>query len=173
MPCASQKSVGGGGSSGGSGTVPKQRPTPASAPSAAPQPPPAKITKSPSFIQEEIEVAEVLFGLTRQFPAPSKQENSNHKPEPRDASEPKSGNSSPAPSSSAVRPSDSSSLIAAGGHLFNSEFSEIFVANFGFVGLMNFYCFCSAKEEATASPQVRHRKPSGEPSETGLGRTIF
>uniref|UniRef100_A0A453B8M5 Protein TIME FOR COFFEE n=1 Tax=Aegilops tauschii subsp. strangulata TaxID=200361 RepID=A0A453B8M5_AEGTS len=105
------KTLGGGGSSGGSGPVPKQRPSPASAPPAAPpQPPPAKISKSPSFIQEEIEVAEVLFGLTRQFPCPPKQENTNHKPEPKDAPEAKSGNSSPAPSSSGVRPADSASL---------------------------------------------------------------
>lgn len=106
------KTIGGGGSSGGgSGPAPKQRPSPASAPSAAPpQPSQPKISKSPSFIQEEIEVAEVLFGLTRQFPCPPKQENMNHKPEPKDAPEAKSGNSSPAPSSSGVRPADSASL---------------------------------------------------------------
>ncbi|KAM0913905.1 hypothetical protein ACQ4PT_011854 [Festuca glaucescens] len=105
------KPLGGGGSSGGSGPVPKQRPSQASAPPAAPhQLQPAKISKSPSFIQEEIEVAEVLFGLTRQFPCPPKQENTNHKHEPRDTPEIKSGNSSPAPSSSGVRPADSSSL---------------------------------------------------------------
>ncbi|KAJ1291519.1 hypothetical protein BS78_02G321400 [Paspalum vaginatum] len=107
------KPLGGGGSSGGSGTAPKQRPSPSPspAPSTAPPQPPAapKISKSPSFIQEEIEVAEVLFGLTRQFPCPPKQE-SNHKLEPRDAPEAKSGNSSPAPSSSGLRPSDSTSL---------------------------------------------------------------
>ncbi|XP_062186612.1 protein TIME FOR COFFEE-like [Phragmites australis] len=108
------KPLGGGGSSSGSGPAPKQRPSPSSAPSTAPsQPPPPKISKSPSFIQEEIEVAEVLFGLTRQFPCPPKQE-SNHKLELRDAPEAKSGNSSPAPSSapssSGVRPSDSTSL---------------------------------------------------------------
>ncbi|CAN6183863.1 unnamed protein product, partial [Urochloa humidicola] len=104
------KPLGGGGSGGGSGAAPKQRPSPSPAPSTTPpQPPPPKISKSPSFIQEEIEVAEVLFGLTRQFPCPPKQE-SNHKLEPRDAPEAKSGNSSPAPSSSGVRPSDSASL---------------------------------------------------------------
>ncbi|KAG2646293.1 hypothetical protein PVAP13_2KG499800 [Panicum virgatum] len=104
------KPLGGGGSSGGSGPAPKQRPSPSPAPSTTPpQPPPPKISKSPSFIQEEIEVAEVLFGLTRQFPCPPKQE-SNHKLELRDAPEAKSGNSSPAPSSSGVRPSDSTSL---------------------------------------------------------------
>ncbi|TVU38340.1 hypothetical protein EJB05_11703 [Eragrostis curvula] len=105
------KPLGGGGSSGGSGPAPKQRPSPSSAaPSTTPpQPPPPKISKSPSFIQEEIEVAEVLFGLTRQFPCPPKQEN-NHKLEHKDAPEAKSGNSSPAPSSSGVRPSDSTSL---------------------------------------------------------------
>uniref|UniRef100_A0A0D9X0K6 Protein TIME FOR COFFEE n=1 Tax=Leersia perrieri TaxID=77586 RepID=A0A0D9X0K6_9ORYZ len=105
------KHLGGSGTSGGSGQAPKQRPTPASAPSTAPpQPPPPKITKSPSFIQEEIEVAEVLFGLTRQQFIPPKPVESNHKLEARDASEAKSGNSSPAPSSSVVRPSDSTSL---------------------------------------------------------------
>ncbi|KAL6657754.1 hypothetical protein ACP70R_005534 [Stipagrostis hirtigluma subsp. patula] len=104
------KPLGGGGSGGGSGPAPKQRPSPSSAPSSTPpQPPPPKISKSPSFIQEEIEVAEVLFGLTRQFPCPPKQE-TNHKLEPRDAPEAKSGNSSPAPSASGVRPSDSNSL---------------------------------------------------------------
>ncbi|CAL5072062.1 unnamed protein product [Urochloa decumbens] len=104
------KPLGGGGSGGGSGPAPKQRPSQSPAPSTTPpQPPPTKISKSPSFIQEEIEVAEVLFGLTRQFPCPPKQE-SNHKLEPRDAPEAKSGNSSPAPSSSGVRPSDSASL---------------------------------------------------------------
>ncbi|CAL5086042.1 unnamed protein product [Urochloa decumbens] len=104
------KPIGGGGSGGGSGPAPKQRPSPSPAPSTTPpQPPLPKISKSPSFIQEEIEVAEVLFGLTRQFPCPPKQE-SNHKLEPRDAPEAKSGNSSPAPSSSGVRPSDSASL---------------------------------------------------------------
>jgi hypothetical protein len=71
------------------------------------------MSKSSSFIQEEIEVAEVLFGLTRQFPCPPKQEN-NNKLEPRDAQDAKSGNSSPAPSSSGVRPSDSSSLATIG-----------------------------------------------------------
>nr|CAB3458375.1 unnamed protein product [Digitaria exilis] len=102
------KPLAGGGSGGGS--APKQRPSPSPAPSTTPpQPPPPKISKSPSFIQEEIEVAEVLFGLTRQFPCPPKQE-SNHKMEPREAPEAKSGNSSPAPSSSGVRPSDSASL---------------------------------------------------------------
>ncbi|XP_040381937.1 protein TIME FOR COFFEE isoform X2 [Oryza brachyantha] len=106
------KHLGGSGSSGGSGQAPKQRPSPASAPSTAPpQPPPPKISKSPSFIQEEIEVAEVLFGLTRQFPCPPKPVESNHKLEPRgDATEVKSGNSSPAPSSSVARPSDSTSV---------------------------------------------------------------
>ncbi|KAF0905931.1 hypothetical protein E2562_008955 [Oryza meyeriana var. granulata] len=105
------KHLGGSGSSGGSGQAPKQRPSPASAPSTAPpQPPPPKITKSPSFIQEEIEVAEVLFGLTRQFPCPPKPVERNHKLEARDAPEAKSGNSSPAPSSSVVRPSDSTSV---------------------------------------------------------------
>lgn len=114
----SQKPVGGGGSSGGSGPAPKQRSSPSSAPSAAPpQPPPAKISKSQSFIQEEIEVAEVLFGLTRQFPCPPKQE-SNHKLELRDELEAKSGNSSPAPSSSAIRPSDLTSLATIGAILF-------------------------------------------------------
>ncbi|XP_008651818.1 uncharacterized protein [Zea mays] len=104
------KTLGGGVSSGGLGPAPKQRPSMSPAPSTTPpQPPPSKISKSPSFIQEEIEVAEVLFGLTRQFPCPQKQE-SNHKLEPRDAPEAKSGNSSPAPSSSGVRPSDSTSL---------------------------------------------------------------
>jgi hypothetical protein len=108
------KPLGGGGSSGGSGPAPKQRPSPSPAPSTTPpQPPPPKISKSPSFIQEEIEVAEVLFGLTRQFPCPPKQE-SNHKLELRDAPEAKSGNSSPAPSSSGVRPSDSTSLSTIG-----------------------------------------------------------
>ncbi|OEL35737.1 hypothetical protein BAE44_0003244 [Dichanthelium oligosanthes] len=87
------KPLGSGGSGGGSGAAPKQRPSPSPAPSTTPpQPPPPKISKSPSFIQEEIEVAEVLFGLTRQFPCPPKQE-SNHKLEPRDAPEAKSGNS--------------------------------------------------------------------------------
>ncbi|KAF2923513.1 hypothetical protein DAI22_07g197800 [Oryza sativa Japonica Group] len=105
------KHLGGSGSSGASGQAPKQRPSPASAPSTAPpQPPPPKISKSPSFIQEEIEVAEVLFGLTRQFPCPSKPVESNHKLEVRDAPEAKSGNSSPAPSSSVARPSDSTSV---------------------------------------------------------------
>ncbi|XP_062189087.1 protein TIME FOR COFFEE-like isoform X2 [Phragmites australis] len=109
-PARKKLKLGGGGSSGGSGPAPKQRPSPSSAPSTAPpQPPPPKISKSPSFIQEEIEVAEVLFGLTRQFPCPPKQE-SNHKLELRDVPEAKSGNSSPAPSSSGVRPSDSTSL---------------------------------------------------------------
>jgi hypothetical protein len=70
------------------------------------------MSKSSSFIQEEIEVAEVLFGLTRQFPCPPKQE--NNKLEHRDAQDAKSGNSSPAPSSSGVRPSDSSSLATIG-----------------------------------------------------------
>ncbi|KAL5197350.1 hypothetical protein ABZP36_000862 [Zizania latifolia] len=104
------KQVGGGGSSGASGQAPKQRlAAPSSAPPAAPpQPPPPKISKSPSFIQEEIEVAEVLFGL-RQFPGPPKPVENNHKLELRDASEAKSGNSSPAPSSSAARPSDTTS----------------------------------------------------------------
>uniref|UniRef100_A0A453B8X5 Uncharacterized protein n=1 Tax=Aegilops tauschii subsp. strangulata TaxID=200361 RepID=A0A453B8X5_AEGTS len=102
-------------------------PSPASAPPAAPpQPPPAKISKSPSFIQEEIEVAEVLFGLTRQFPCPPKQENTNHKPEPKDAPEAKSGNSSPAPSSSGVRPADSASLTTTGGQLVNFYLGMIF-----------------------------------------------
>lgn len=111
---ASQKPLGGG-SSGGPGPAPKQRPSPSPAPSTTPpQPPPPKISKSPSFIQEEIEVAEVLFGLTRQFPClPPKQE-SNHKLEPRDAPEAKSGNSSPAPSSSGARPADSTSLSTIG-----------------------------------------------------------
>ncbi|CAN6212049.1 unnamed protein product [Urochloa humidicola] len=105
------KPLGGGGSGGGSGPAPKQRPSPSPAPSTTPpQPPPPKISKSPSFIQEEIEVAEVLFGLTRQFPCPPPKQESNHKVEPRDAPEAKSGNSSPAPSSSGVRPSDSASL---------------------------------------------------------------
>jgi hypothetical protein len=111
---AYQKTLGGGVSSGGLGPAPKQRPSMSPAPSTTPpQPPPSKISKSPSFIQEEIEVAEVLFGLTRQFPCPQKQE-SNHKLEPRDAPEAKSGNSSPAPSSSGVRPSDSTSLSTIG-----------------------------------------------------------
>ncbi|CAD6217539.1 unnamed protein product [Miscanthus lutarioriparius] len=101
----------GGGSSGGPGPAPKQRPSPSPAPSTTPpQPPPPKISKSPSFIQEEIEVAEVLFGLTRQFLCPPPKQESNHKLEPRDAPEAKSGNSSPAPSSSGARPSDSTSL---------------------------------------------------------------
>ncbi|WVZ66417.1 hypothetical protein U9M48_015636 [Paspalum notatum var. saurae] len=108
------KPLGGGGvSSGGSGPAPKQRPSPSPSPApstAPPQPPAPKISKSPSFIQEEIEVAEVLFGLTRQFPCPPPKQESNHKLEPRDAPEAKSGNSSPAPSSSGVRPSDSTSL---------------------------------------------------------------
>ena len=82
----------------------------------------SKISKSPSFIQEEIEVAEVLFGLTRQFPSHPKQENINHKPEPRDAPEVRFGNSSPAPSSSGVRPADSSSLTTTGGQLVNFIF---------------------------------------------------
>lgn len=104
------KPLGGERGSAGSGPAPKQRPSPSPAPSTTPpQPLPPKISKSPSFIQEEIEVAEVLFGLTRQFTCPPKQE-SNHKLEPRDAPEAKSGNSSPAPSSSGVRPSDSASL---------------------------------------------------------------
>ncbi|KAL5199175.1 hypothetical protein ABZP36_002687 [Zizania latifolia] len=108
------KQVGGGGSSSAPGQAPKQRPSLSSAPSAAPpQPPPSKISKSPSFIQEEIEVAEVLFGLTMQFPCHPKPGESNHKLEPRDASEAKSGNSSPAPSSSAARPSDSTSATIA------------------------------------------------------------
>jgi hypothetical protein len=72
------------------------------------------MSKSSSFIEEEYEVAEVLFGLTRQFPGPSKQED-NHKLEHRDAQDPKPGNSSPAPSSSGVRPSDSTSLATTGG----------------------------------------------------------
>uniref|UniRef100_A0ACD5V0L0 Uncharacterized protein n=1 Tax=Avena sativa TaxID=4498 RepID=A0ACD5V0L0_AVESA len=106
------KPLGGGGSNSGSGPVPKQRPSPASAPPVAPpQQQPPKISKSPSFIQEEIEVAEVLFGLTRQFPCPPKQE--NHKLEPREPPEAKSGNSSPAPSSSGVRPADSSLTTTA------------------------------------------------------------
>jgi len=101
----------GGGSSGGPGQASKQRPSPSPAPSTTPaQPPPPKMSKSPSFIQEEIEVAEVLFGLTRQFSCPPKQE-VNHKLDPRDVPESKCGNSSPAPSSGA-RPSDSTSLSA-------------------------------------------------------------
>ncbi|ONM24587.1 Protein TIME FOR COFFEE [Zea mays] len=101
----------GGGSSGGPGQASKQRPSPSPAPSTTPpQPPPPKMSKSPSFIQEEIEVAEVLFGLTRQFSCPPKQE-VNHKLDPRDVPESKCGNSSSAPSSGA-RPSDSTSLSA-------------------------------------------------------------
>ncbi|KAG8080041.1 hypothetical protein GUJ93_ZPchr0007g6247 [Zizania palustris] len=109
------KQIVGGGSSGTPGQAQKQRPSPSLAPSPAPPPPPpSKISKSPSFIQEEIEVAEVLFGLTMQFPCHPKPGESNHKLEPRgDASEAKSGNSSPAPSSSAARPSDSTSATIA------------------------------------------------------------
>ncbi|KAK3127447.1 hypothetical protein QOZ80_7AG0573430 [Eleusine coracana subsp. coracana] len=105
------KPLGGSGSSVGSGQAPKQRPSPSPAPSTTPpQPPPPKMSKSSSFIQEEIEVAEVLFGLTRQFPGPPKQENNHKLEQHRDPPDTKSGNSSPAPSSSGVRPSDSSSL---------------------------------------------------------------
>ncbi|KAG8099618.1 hypothetical protein GUJ93_ZPchr0013g35808 [Zizania palustris] len=106
------KQVAGGG--GVSGQAPKHRPAPPSSapPAAPPQPlPPPKISKSPSFIQEEIEVAEVLFGL-RQFPGPPKPVENNHKLELRDASEAKSGNSSPAPASSAARPLDTTSHAA-------------------------------------------------------------
>ncbi|EHA8588645.1 protein TIME FOR COFFEE [Cocos nucifera] len=47
-------------------------------PMSGPKHRPPKVSKSPSLIEEdiEIEVAEVLFGMTRQFPCPPKQETS-------------------------------------------------------------------------------------------------
>ncbi|KAI4994107.1 hypothetical protein ZWY2020_020499, partial [Hordeum vulgare] len=89
----------------------QKRPSPASAPSAAPpQPSQPKISKSPSFPPSRRNRGRQVLLADAAVPLPSQAGEHESQAGAKDAPENESGNSSPAPSSSGVRPADSASL---------------------------------------------------------------